>query len=171
MHSAVSSVPLEEKRHSGAPFAIKKAIIGYAADHAFLFPCQNEPFSSTLHKIPSPNFCTCCWFMKCNVLVREGKKSVFISSSPKPEFLRDGAKVCICRRMYNMEMTLKRQLGPLCTSLAYCEDASTWKNPSFDPYCSVSHAFQLFIPQFSTSPPSLLSPWLLNHCIRGDFPN
>jgi len=74
--STVSSVALERKRHSGAPFVIKKVIIGSAANRASPFLCQNEPFSSTLHKIPSPNFHTCSWFMMCNISVREseGKK-------------------------------------------------------------------------------------------------
>lgn len=74
--STVSSVPLETKRHSGALFVIRKVIIGSAADHASPSPCQNEPFSSTLHKIPSPNFRTCSWFMMCNILIKRGKEVI-----------------------------------------------------------------------------------------------
>lgn len=109
--STVSSVPLERKKDiPGLRLSLKRVIIGSAADHASPFPCQNEPFSSTLHKIPSPNFCTCSWFVMCNISIKEEKKSsVFISSPPpKPDFLWDRAKVCIYKCMYNREVTLKR---------------------------------------------------------------
>lgn len=82
--STVSSMPLKRKRHSGARFVIKKVIIGSGADHASPFPCQNEPFSFTLHKIPSPNFRTCSWFTMCNISIREkrGKEKVCFHKQP-----------------------------------------------------------------------------------------
>lgn len=125
--STVSSVPLERKRHSGAPFVIKKVIISSAADHGSPFPCQNKPFSSRLNKIPPPNFTHVLhsWCATLQWEKRHGKKkSVPISSPPNLDFQGDRVGVCTWKCMFNMR--LHRWLVPLSTWMSVHRQCKFW---------------------------------------------